>query len=61
MSQEQLHGVYSNEDEDVEFEGPAGQERREKLIEETDDLLDYIDGVLESEQTVIEFKQQGGE
>ena len=41
----------------------AGQERREKLSEETDDLLDEIDDVLEenAEEFVKSYVQKGGE
>ena len=41
----------------------AGQERREKLTEETDDLLDEIDDVLEenAEDFVRAYVQKGGQ
>ena len=41
----------------------AGQERREKLAEETDDLLDEIDDVLEenAEDFVRAYVQKGGQ
>ena len=41
----------------------AGQERREKLAAETDDILDEIDGVLESnaEDFVRSYVQKGGQ
>ena len=41
----------------------AGQERREKLASETDDLLDEIDGVLETnaEDFVRSYVQKGGQ
>ncbi|GGL91170.1 ubiquitin-like protein Pup [Nakamurella endophytica] len=41
----------------------AGQERREKLASETDDILDEIDGVLESnaEDFVRSYVQKGGQ
>ena len=40
-----------------------GQERREKLAEETDDLLDEIDDVLEenAEDFVRAYVQKGGQ
>lgn len=41
----------------------AGQERREKLAAETDDILDEIDDVLESnaEDFVRSYVQKGGQ
>ena len=41
----------------------AGQERREKLASETDDILDEIDDVLESnaEDFVRSYVQKGGQ
>ncbi len=41
----------------------AGQERREKLTEDTDDLLDEIDDVLEenAEDFVRAYVQKGGQ
>jgi prokaryotic ubiquitin-like protein Pup len=41
----------------------AGQERREKLSAETDDILDEIDDVLESnaEDFVRSYVQKGGQ
>lgn len=48
MAQEQTkRGGGGGEDEDLPGASAAGQERREKLAEETDDLLDEIDDVLE--------------
>ena len=43
--------------------GAAGQERREKLAAETDDILDEIDDVLESnaEDFVRSYVQKGGQ
>ena len=43
--------------------GSAGQERREKLAAETDDLLDEIDDVLEenAEDFVRAYVQKGGQ
>lgn len=43
--------------------GAGGQERREKLAEETDDLLDEIDDVLEenAEDFVRAYVQKGGQ
>ena len=44
-------------------EGAAGQERREKRAEDTDDLLDEIDDVLEenAEDFVRAYVQKGGQ
>ena len=48
MAQEQTkRGGGGGEDDDLTGSTAAGQERREKLTEETDDLLDEIDDVLE--------------
>lgn len=50
-------------DDDADTSGAAGQERRDKLASETDDLLDEIDGVLESnaEDFVRSYVQKGGQ
>lgn len=63
MSQEQMPRGNNNEDDDLEYTGPAGQERREKLADDTDDLLDEIDEVLEenAEDFVQAYVQQGGQ
>ena len=52
-----------DEDEGPIGDGGAGQERREKLAEETDDLLDEIDDVLEenAEDFVRAYVQKGGQ
>lgn len=49
--------------EDTHGVDAAGQERREKLAGETDDILDEIDNVLESnaEEFVRAYVQKGGE
>jgi ubiquitin-like protein Pup len=64
MSQEkvQRQGGGDN-DEDVEDAGAAGQERREKLGEDVDTILDEIDDVLEenAEDFVRAYVQKGGE
>ncbi|MBO0839267.1 MAG: ubiquitin-like protein Pup [Sciscionella sp.] len=51
------------EDEDVDAAGGAGQERREKLNEDTDAILDEIDDVLEenAEDFVRAYVQKGGQ
>ena len=64
MAQEQTKRGGGGGDEDEPTGGAAaGQERREKLTGETDDLLDEIDGVLESnaEEFVKGFVQKGGQ
>lgn len=64
MSQERArrHGGGDGEDEETGTQ-PAGQERREKLDTEVDDILDDIDGVLEenAEHFVNAYVQKGGQ
>ncbi len=64
MAQEQTTRQGGGDSDDGE-EGTdaAGQERREKLAAETDDILDEIDGVLESnaEDFVRSYVQKGGQ
>ena len=63
MAQERVtrHGG-GDEDEGAASDG-GGQERREKLASETDDILDEIDDVLESnaEDFVRAYVQKGGQ
>ena len=63
MAQEQTKRGGGGEDEDVAGSGAAGQERREKLAADTDDLLDEIDDVLEenAEDFVRAYVQKGGQ
>ena len=64
MAQEQTRrGGGSGEADDLKGDAGGGQERREKLAAETDDLLDEIDDVLEenAEAFVKAFTQKGGE
>ena len=63
MAQEQTKRGGGGEDDDVTGGGPAGQERREKLAGDTDDLLDEIDDVLEenAEDFVRAYVQKGGQ
>ncbi|CAM3693069.1 ubiquitin-like protein Pup [Smaragdicoccus niigatensis] len=64
MAQEQTKRVGGgDEDDDVPGETGAGQERREKLAADTDDLLDEIDDVLEenAEDFVRAYVQKGGQ
>jgi ubiquitin-like protein Pup len=64
MAQEKTtrHGGGDDGDDDADA-GAAGQERREKLAAETDDILDEIDDVLESnaEDFVRSYVQKGGQ
>ncbi len=64
MAQERTtrHSGGGDEDDEVAADG-AGQERREKLAAETDDILDEIDDVLESnaEDFVRSYVQKGGQ
>jgi ubiquitin-like protein Pup len=64
MAQEQSTKQGGGDDgDDVAEAGGAGQERREKLAAETDDILDEIDDVLESnaEDFVRSYVQKGGQ
>src|ERR1700733_6803482 len=64
MAQEQTkRGGGGGDDDDPTASTAAGQERREKLTEETDDLLDEIDDVLEenAEEFVPAYVQKGGQ
>src|ERR1700733_2397424 len=64
MAQEQTkRGGDGGDDDDLTASTAAGQERREKLTDETDDLLDEIDDVLEenAEDFVRAYVQKGGQ
>jgi ubiquitin-like protein Pup len=64
MAQEQTKRVGGgDDDDDVPGEAGSGQERREKLAADTDDLLDEIDDVLEenAEDFVRAYVQKGGQ
>lgn len=64
MAQEQTkRGGGGGDDDDIAGSTAAGQERREKLTEGTDDLLDEIDDVLEenAEDFVRAYVQKGGQ
>ena len=64
MAQEQTkRGGGGGDDDDFADTASAGQERRDKLAEETDDLLDEIDDVLEenAEDFVRAYVQKGGQ
>jgi ubiquitin-like protein Pup len=65
MSQEQTkrQGGGGGDDDDGSDAAAAGQERREKLGEDVDTILDEIDDVLEenAEDFVRAYVQKGGE
>lgn len=64
MSQEQIKRQGGGGDGDDETgAAPAGQERREKLGEDVDAILDEIDDVLEenAEDFVRAYVQKGGQ
>lgn len=63
MAQERVTRHGGGDDDDTAGAEPAGQERREKLASETDDLLDEIDDVLETnaEDFVRAYVQKGGQ
>lgn len=63
MTQEKISKGYDGDDQDDNFNDHAGQERREALKSETDDLLDEIDEVLEenAEEFVNAYIQKGGQ
>ena len=57
----QSHG--GGEDDDFSNDGGAGQEHYHAMRDETDDLLDEIDDVLEenAEEFVSQYVQKGGQ
>jgi ubiquitin-like protein Pup len=63
MSQEQIKRQGGGDGEDEAGAEPAGQERREKLGEDVDAILDEIDDVLEenAEDFVRAYVQKGGQ
>ncbi|MGH3477660.1 MAG: ubiquitin-like protein Pup [Pseudonocardiaceae bacterium] len=64
MSQEKVQRQGGGDGDDESGDGaPAGQERREKLGEDVDAILDEIDDVLEenAEDFVRAYVQKGGE
>lgn len=65
MAQERVtrHGGGGEDETTSDGSGGGGQERREKLAAETDDLLDEIDDVLETnaEDFVRAYVQKGGQ
>lgn len=63
MAQEQTTRSGGGDEDEATGADAAGQERREKLAEDTDDILDEIDSVLESnaEDFVRAYVQKGGQ
>ncbi|MFT4044196.1 MAG: ubiquitin-like protein Pup [Gordonia sp. (in: high G+C Gram-positive bacteria)] len=63
MAQEQTTRGGGGDGDDLGPDPSAGQERRDKLAEDTDDLLDEIDDVLEenAEDFVRAYVQKGGQ
>ena len=64
MSQEKIQRQGGGDGDDETGDGaPAGQERREKLGEDVDAILDEIDDVLEenAEDFVRAYVQKGGQ
>ncbi|MDQ3154801.1 MAG: ubiquitin-like protein Pup [Actinomycetota bacterium] len=64
MAQEKVQRQGGGDGDDESGDGaPAGQERREKLGEDVDAILDEIDDVLEenAEDFVRAYVQKGGE
>ncbi|MGF6888418.1 ubiquitin-like protein Pup [Nocardia sp. GAS34] len=64
MAQEQTKRTGGGDEDEGDASGDgAGQERREKLAADTDDLLDEIDDVLEenAEDFVRAYVQKGGQ
>lgn len=57
----EVNGGGDDLEQDIDLS--AGQERREKLANDTDDLLDEIDDVLEenAEEFVAGYVQKGGQ
>lgn len=63
MSQERIYGGSGGDDEQDELNVSAGQERRDQLASDTDDILDEIDEVLENnaEEFINAYIQKGGQ
>lgn len=63
MAQERVSRHGGGDEDDAAPEAGGGQERREKLAADTDDLLDEIDDVLETnaEDFVRAYVQKGGQ
>jgi ubiquitin-like protein Pup len=63
MAQERVSRQGGGDEDDATPDAGGGQERREKLAADTDDLLDEIDDVLETnaEDFVRAYVQKGGQ
>jgi ubiquitin-like protein Pup len=63
MAQERVSRHGGEDEDDATPDSGGGQERREKLAADTDDLLDEIDDVLETnaEDFVRAYVQKGGQ
>lgn len=63
MVQQQKTTSGGGDDDDAVAVEPGGQQRREKLAADTFDILDEIDGVLETnaEEFVRSYVQKGGQ
>ena len=63
MSQEKVQRQGGGGDDEANDGAPAGQERRERLGEDVDAILDEIDDVLEenAEDFVRAYVQKGGQ
>lgn len=63
MAQERVTRHGGSDDDDGAVGDSGGQERREKLAADTDELLDEIDDVLETnaEDFVRAYVQKGGQ
>jgi len=63
MAQERVSRHGGGDEDDAAPDSGGGQERREKLAADTDDLLDEIDDVLETnaEDFVRAYVQKGGQ
>lgn len=63
MVQQQKTTSGVGDDDDAVAVEPGGQQRREKLAADTFDILDEIDGVLETnaEEFVRSYVQKGGQ
>lgn len=61
--QSQVHGGGGREDDDQDVGAPTGASQEQVHVAGTDDFLDEIDGLLESnaEEFVRSYVQKGGE
>lgn len=63
MSQERLNKAYDYDYSEEDYQEPVGQDRRDALTAEADDILDEIDEVLEenAEEFVGAYVQRDGQ